>query len=121
VQGKDRNVAGSVLFKDVRRYLEENYKNTTADDLIGQFGHNRDYFTRLIKKYTGMTYSEFLQNIKLEKAEALLKTTGFNVEDIAQQTGYENLSYFYKIFQKRFSMTPNELRKSLPPVSKKSN
>ncbi|MDR2477378.1 MAG: helix-turn-helix transcriptional regulator [Treponema sp.] len=112
VQWNDRNAAGRALFKEVRAYLEKQYLNATVDDLIEHFGHNRYYFNRLIKKYTDMTYSTFLQDIKLEKAEFLLKTTGFTVEEIAHQTGYENLTYFYRIFQKKFSMTPDFLRKS---------
>jgi AraC-like DNA-binding protein len=113
VQWKDRNAAGNALYKEIRRYLEDHYQNTTLDDLIEKFGHNMNYFNRLIKNHTGMTYSRFLQNIRLEKAEALLKTTGFTVEEIAQQSGYENVSYFYKIFQKKFDMTPKDLRKSI--------
>jgi AraC-like DNA-binding protein len=53
-----------------------------------------------------------LQNIRLEKAEFLLKTTSFTIEEIAHQAGYENLSYFYRIFQKKFNKTPKDLRKS---------
>jgi AraC-like DNA-binding protein len=39
-----------------------------------------------------MTYSKFLQSIRLEKAEYLLKSTGYPIEDIARQVGYNNLS-----------------------------
>jgi AraC-like DNA-binding protein len=80
-------------------------------DLIAAFGHNTDYFNRLIKRRTGMTYSSFLQNIRLERAGFLLKTTEYPVGEIAHKVGYENLSYFYKIFTNRFQMKPNEMRK----------
>jgi AraC-like DNA-binding protein len=112
VQRNYRTTTGEFLFKEIRRYLEEYYQNTAVDDLIKQYGHNRNYFNLLIKKHTGMTYSAFLQNIRLEKAEFLLKTTGFTVEEIALQVGYEDLSYFYRIFQKKFNKTPKYLRKS---------
>jgi AraC-like DNA-binding protein len=117
VQWNDHDIVQTVLFEKVRQYLENHYLNTTVADLIKQFGHNRNYFNRLIKEHTGMTYSGFLCNIRLERAELLLKTTGFTVEEIARQTGYENLTYFYRIFQTKFNMTPNELRKlpSQPP------
>jgi AraC-like DNA-binding protein/quercetin dioxygenase-like cupin family protein len=115
VQWNDRDAAGNALFEEIRRYLENQYLNAAVDDLIEHFGHNRYYFNRLIKKHTDLTYSGFLQNIKLAKAEFLLRTTGFTVEEIAHQTGYENLTYFYRIFQKKFSMTPDLLRKSASP------
>jgi YesN/AraC family two-component response regulator len=114
VQWNDRDTAGRALFEEIRIYLETHHRDTTLDDLIKQFGHNMNYFNRLIKKHTGMTYSGFLQNIRLEKAELLLKTTGFTVEEIALQAGYENLSYFYRIFQKKFNKTPGDLRKHSP-------
>jgi YesN/AraC family two-component response regulator len=113
VHRKDRNDAKNILFEEIRCYLEDHYLDTTIYDLIEKYGHNMNYFNRLIRNHTGMTYSSFLQNIRLEKAEFLLKTTNFTVEEIAQQTGYENLSCFYKIFHKKFNMTPKDLRKSL--------
>jgi AraC-like DNA-binding protein len=112
VERNDRNAAGNASFEEIRRYLEDHYQDTTADNLITQFGHERYYFNRLIKRHTGVTYSIFLQNIKLEKAEFLLKTTGFTVEEIARKVGYENLTYFYRIFRRKFGMTPDFLRKS---------
>jgi AraC-like DNA-binding protein len=72
--------------------------------------YNPDYFNRLIREYTGMTYSKFLQHIRLEKAGYLLKTTGYPVEDISRRVGYENLGYFYKIFYEKYRTTPKGFR-----------
>jgi YesN/AraC family two-component response regulator len=110
VERNDRNAAGDSLFKEIRRVLEDRYRDITLNDLIEQFGHNKNYYNRLIKTHAGITFSTFMQNIKLEKAELLLKTTEYPVEEIARRVGYENLSYFYKIFCKKFSLTPNNLR-----------
>ncbi|MDR1218949.1 MAG: helix-turn-helix domain-containing protein [Treponema sp.] len=75
-----------------------------------QFGHNKNYYNRLIKTHAGIPFSSFVQNSKLEKAEFLIKTTDFLIEEIARQVGCENLSYFYRIFRKKFSLTSNTLR-----------
>jgi AraC-like DNA-binding protein len=112
VERNDRNAASNASFEEIRRYLEDHYQETTLYDLIEKFGYDMNYFNRLIKNHTGMTYSHFLQNIRLEKAEMLLKTTGFTIEEIARKGGYENLTYFYKIFQEKFSLSPKDLRKS---------
>jgi AraC-like DNA-binding protein len=98
------------FFEKIRFLLEDCYENVSMQDLIAAFGHNADYFNRLIKRRTGMTYSAFLQNIRLERAEFLLKTTEYSVGEIAHKVGYENLSYFYKIFTNRFRIKPNEMR-----------
>ena len=59
-----------------------------------------------------MTYSAYVQKIRLEKAEHLLTTSPKSVEEIADIVGYHNKGYFYKIFQKRYGMTPSQYRKS---------
>jgi transcriptional regulator GlxA family with amidase domain len=60
-----------------------------------------------------MAYSAFLQNIRLERAALLLKTTDFLVEEIANKTGYKNLSYFYKIFTGKYGIKPREFGKCI--------
>jgi YesN/AraC family two-component response regulator len=112
VERNDRNTAGDALFKEIRRILEDRCLDITLDELIEQFGHNKNYFNRLIRTHTGMTFSAFVQNSKLEKAELLLKTTELSIDEVVRLAGYENLSYFYKIFRKKFGLTPNMLRKS---------
>ena len=57
-----------------------------------------DYFNRLIKSKTGLTYTAYLQDLRLKEAEHLLLTTRLSVDEISQQVGYQNKGYFYKIF-----------------------
>jgi AraC-like DNA-binding protein len=102
-------------FDEVRTYLEEHYRDVSMGKLTGTFGHTIDYFNRLIKRHTGMTYSRFLQNIRLEKAWILLRTTAFPVEEVARRVGYENVGYFYKIFTEKYGQKPNESRRVKQP------
>ncbi|MDR1446334.1 MAG: helix-turn-helix domain-containing protein [Treponema sp.] len=104
--------AGKRFFEQLRRYLEDHHPEVTIGNLVAAFGHNRDYFNRLIKRHTGMTYSAFLQSIRLDKALLLLKTTGLPVEEIALRVGYEDPGYFYKIFGKRYNRNPGDMRNS---------
>jgi AraC-like DNA-binding protein len=98
------------LFNDIQRYLDQNYEDISLSRLAEVFNHNADYLNRFIKKCTGMSYSHFLQHIRLEKALALLNNTDYTVEEIARQVGYENLSYFYRIFHKKYGKNPSEIR-----------
>jgi AraC-like DNA-binding protein len=116
VEWKNRKAEGNHRFQEIRHFLEEQYRHVSMNDLIAAFGHDMFYFNRLIKSHTGMTYSAFLQNIRLEKAELLLKTTEYTVEEIADMVGYENLSYFYKIFTNKFKMKPREMRKTISKI-----
>ena len=62
------------------------------------------------KKQTCQTFTELLQNEKLKVAENLLITTSLTMQDIIQEVGYENISYFYIIFKKKYAMTPQMYR-----------
>jgi AraC-like DNA-binding protein len=112
VAWKECNAAENDLFGKICFLLEDCHEDVSLRDLVAAFGHNIDYFNRLIKRHTGMTYSAFLQNIRLEKAKLLLKTTEFPIEEIARKVGYENLSYFYKIFTNKFQMKPKAMRET---------
>ena len=101
-----------IVFEEVCTYMETHYRTIETQDLINHFHFQKDYFNRLIKKNTGMTYSEFLQDIRLKKAGQLLLQTDTNVSEIAELVGYHNKGYFYKIFTERYGTTPAIYRKS---------
>jgi AraC-like DNA-binding protein len=112
VEWNNRERTENHLFEKIRFLLEDRYEDVSMGDLIAAFGHNTDYFNRLIRRHTGMTYSAFLQNIRMERAVLLLKTTEFTVAEIARKTGYENVNYFYKIFTGKYGIKPKEMRKA---------
>lgn len=107
-QQKDMNW---IVFEEVCRYIQEHYQTVTIQDLTKTFHFQEDYFNRLIKKRTGMTYCTYLQNERLKKAEQLLTQTKASVSEIAELVGYHNRGYFYKIFEKKYGMTPTKYRK----------
>jgi len=100
-----------IIYEEITNYISEKAADITIKDLIQRFHFNEDYYNRLLKDKTGMTYSEYVQDLRLEKAEKLLKTTSMTVEEIADLVGYHNKGYFYKIFVARFGMTPSKYRK----------
>lgn len=100
-----------VVFEEVSSYMRQHYQTVTTQELMDLFHFQKDYFNRLIKKKTGMTYSEYLQEIRLEKAARLLTETTASVSDIAELSGYHNKGYFYKIFTEKYGMTPAGYRK----------
>lgn len=101
-----------ILFEEITEYIRENFPTVTVEKLVHKFHFQEDYFNRLIKSKTGMTYSAYLQQIRLEHAEKLLLTSNKSIEDIADSVGYHNKGYFYKIFVQKNGMTPAQYRKS---------
>jgi AraC-like DNA-binding protein/mannose-6-phosphate isomerase-like protein (cupin superfamily) len=111
LSNEQRKKMNWLVFEEITNYIKENYKGITIKDLVSRFHFNEDYYNRLLKDKTGMTYSEYVQNIKLTHAQTLLKTTSMTVDEVANQVGYHNKGYFYKIFVNKFGMTPSKYRK----------
>ena len=65
----------------------------------------------MIKENTGSTFKELLQQKRLNQATQLLCETRLSVSDIISAVGYDNTSYFYRIFKERYELTPNQYRK----------
>lgn len=106
-QKKDMNWA---IYEDICHYMETHYKTVTIQELSKVFHFQEDYFNRLFRKRTGKTYCETLQNIRLFRAEEFLLHTDMTISEIAEEVGYRNKSYFYKLFTEKYGMTPAEYR-----------
>lgn len=66
-----------------------------------------------LKNYTGQTFSSLIQNIRLSRAAEMLKQPDRSVTAVMEEIGYSNITHFYKIFEKKFHMTPAEYRNTL--------
>ncbi|BCJ92804.1 AraC family transcriptional regulator [Anaerocolumna cellulosilytica] len=94
------------------RYIETNFRNCTLES-VSQFFHlSPNYLTTLIKKNTGMTYKQLVQSQKLKHAAKYLSNTSMPVSEVAYESGYENVSFFYKKFQEQYKCSPHEFRKN---------
>lgn len=115
---KDENI------KNVKKYsesiekclsiIEENYnQNITLDEITKAVAVSKNYFCHLFKKELGMSLWSYLTQVRLNKAKELLKETDMKTYEIAFEVGYDNPSYFSKIFKKTENMTPNEYREKI--------
>ena len=96
----------------VLHYIDEHYKDASLTELAKELGYDVYWLSRTIKKYTGQTYKELLQNKRFNKALYLLQHTNLPVNDIITNIGYDNTSYFYRTFKKRFQISPHEYRQN---------
>ncbi len=94
----------------VLRYVEENYREGELTNLAEMMHYDLSWLSRLIKKQTGKTFTELMQVKRLNQAAFLLKSTNLTVVDVCQRVGYENISYFHRLFNKAFGMTPKNYR-----------
>lgn len=101
------------LSLDILKYIDEHYEEGSLAIISHQLNLPDYKICRIIKKYTGVTFKQLVQETRLNKAADLLMRTKLPVTEIMQAVGYENITYFYKIFKEKYTMTPNEYRKMI--------
>jgi len=98
------------LIFQVLTYIDENYKDGELTELSSLLSYNIYWLSRAIKRLTGRTYKELLQVKRLNQASVLLLNTRLSVTDISIAVGYDNTSYFHRIFRNYYGMSPKEYR-----------
>lgn len=98
------------MIVQVLRYIEENYASGTLTDVAQLLHYDTAWLSREIKKRTGKNYTQLVQDKRLSQAAWLLKNTKHNISDIALSVGYENLSYFHRLFSEHFHASPKQYR-----------
>jgi len=95
----------------VNEYCLKNVdKAVCVNDMAKCAGYSRYHFTRLFKEYTGSSPQYFMNELRIRMAVRLLQTEQLSVKEIAQRCGFEDVSYFCKIFRKFQKVSPNEFR-----------
>lgn len=98
------------LVWQVLRYVEKNYINGSFAELTALLHYDPSWLSRQIKQRTGKTYTQLVQESRLAQAAYLLSNTQKNVSDIAIAVGYENISYFHRIFAEAYGKSPKQYR-----------
>lgn len=101
----DQNAVLSAL-----RYIEEHYADGSLTSIASRLHYELPYLSRLIRQQTGKNYTELLQEKRLSQAAWLLRNTDRKVDEISLSVGYENISYFHRLFAARFGCTPKKYR-----------
>jgi len=92
-------------------YMQQHLDQNMTLDLLSQaMNYSTSYLSRLIKKNTGQSFSDLLQDMRLKKSQELLQHTDDRISDIAAKTGYSDVSYFIASFKKKTGVTPKEWR-----------
>lgn len=92
------------------QYLESHYSTATLEAFSLKVMQPTYYVSRLFKRYYKMTFTECLQLIRLCRAANCLTASCKPVEEIIQEIGYENSSYFHRLFKERYGLTPKQFR-----------
>lgn len=98
--------------KDVINYIFAHVdRNVTLKEAAGIANLNERYFSDLFKKEVGKSFVGFITDIKIRKAKNMLITEDYRIYEISNRLGFDNETYFTKVFKKITSCTPQQYRK----------
>lgn len=103
---------------DIRReiistqdYINKNYSHDLSVEMLASMVYlTPDYLSRLFKKSTGKSLTQYIRQVRMEKASDLLRTSNRKVIDIGTSVGYSNYSYFCQSFREYFGRSPEKYR-----------
>ena len=95
----------------ILHYLQNNSDSLTLHKLAQHFSYSDRQMTRLLLQSTGKNFTQLIQHLRLTKARNLLAHSNLPVQEIINRCGYSNPTYFYRLFNQQFQMTPAEFRK----------
>lgn len=96
--------------REFNNYIETSYTTATLPRAAKLLGFSPTYACRWVNRHYGMTFQEILREKRFSVAFKLLSDSALSINEIARAIGYENTSYFYKEFNKRFGVTPKTVR-----------
>lgn len=99
--------------KLILKYVENHYMDKiTIEEIAKEVGLSQSHFMKYFKNTMGTSFIDYLNEYRLTMASRLLVSSDSSILAIAEEVGYDNLSYFNRTFKKRFAMTPREYRKA---------
>lgn len=108
---QERRIQTVERFAPVLRYIDTHYQEPIqVDELAALTGLSRFHFSRLFKELTGHTISEYINAVRLDRADYLLRHTQLTISEIATTTGFSDIYYFSRTFKKHRKVPPSSVR-----------
>ena len=96
----------------MKNYIQSNYQTVTLEDMMERFNLTGPYISKYFKDKSGVTFVDYVSQIRMKKAKNLLKNSNMTVESIAESVGYPSVEHFSRQFKKKYGISPVEYRTS---------
>jgi YesN/AraC family two-component response regulator len=108
---QDTQAASSFVVNNAIKYINENYaQKLKLIDIAEQVYVSQWHLSRLLNHHTGHSFSDLLNQARIDKAKNLLADPSLRIGDIAELVGFQDLTHFTKVFKKQEGITANEYR-----------
>ncbi|BDR58953.1 AraC family transcriptional regulator [Xylocopilactobacillus apicola] len=94
----------------ILKYIEDHFQTCTLQEVGEIFNYHPNYLANLLKEETGQTFKNLVIKQKINQAQNMLQNTDLPVNEIAENIGYKNLTFFYRKFREVTGMNPREFR-----------
>ncbi|MEC0182152.1 response regulator [Paenibacillus peoriae] len=100
------------IMKKCKDFLDTHLHEELSLDIVARhFYYNASYFSILFKNHFGLSFTEYMVKLRMQKAQHLLLHTDAKVAEISRQVGYKDIKYFFKVFKKNVMHTPEQFRR----------
>lgn len=111
---EEENPASSFIVRNALDYIGEHYKQKLKlADVAEKTYVSQWHLSKLLNRYTGKSFSDILNNVRIEKAKELLNDPSLRIGDIAEEVGFLDVAHFSRVFKKQVGISANEYRNSL--------
>lgn len=102
----------SFIAENIIKYIEANYTdpNLSSNTIADLFNLTPAYISKLFRDYTFKSISDYITDLRLSKAQELLISTDYTIDEIIDRINWDNKNYFFTLFKKRFGATPTQYR-----------
>jgi AraC-like DNA-binding protein/cupin superfamily acireductone dioxygenase involved in methionine salvage len=101
------------IFMEITNYLKDHIdRKLTSKDVANLVGLSQNYLQKIVKTYTGYSFSRYFNEIKIDYAKKLLKETTLEIKEIAGKVGIYDFNYFSRLFRKIEGISPSKFRNS---------
>ncbi|MFB5265291.1 response regulator [Paenibacillus enshidis] len=110
-QGKEGGRGRSYELDRAVEYIHKHYKENLNMAVVSNLiSLNYTYFSHAFKSYTGVSFVQYLRNVRIHKSKELLERTEFRIYEVAAAVGFESAKHFNKVFREKEGITPQEYR-----------
>lgn len=104
----------SLVTKDIISYVDFHYmEELNLNFFANMFNLSKTYLSNLFKKETGSTLTDFIHHVRMRKAITLLNASDLPITSIATACGYNDISYFIRVFRRTYGVSPKQYQKSI--------
>ncbi len=107
------SVSGTALkkFTPLLDYINDHYQDKITLDVAAQIlNFNKSYFSRMFKEATGRSFTEYLNEFRINRSVAYLTSGNHTITEISEMLGFSTTSYFTTVFRRYYKCTPTEFR-----------